>query len=80
MNIKDCIRGEAKFLFYRKNHLYYQCENGLVFPVPVSDTGDGEFKATEKGIMFMRWIRKYIDSLTEQERNFIEDAIALYKV
>lgn len=60
MNLKDCIKGNVTFLFYRKGYLYYSCENGFVFTVPVEDTGDAEFKSSDKGIFFMRWIRKTI--------------------
>ena len=40
MTIKECIAGTVKFQFYRKNELYYRCENGFVFRVPIDATGD----------------------------------------
>jgi hypothetical protein len=58
MDIKDCIRGSVEFLYYRKGELYYRCENGFVFTVPVDDTGDASFNATDRAMLFMRWIRK----------------------
>lgn len=57
-NLKDCINGDVTFLFYRKGNLYYCCHNGFLFTVPIEDTGEAEFKASDKGIFFMRWIRK----------------------
>lgn len=64
MNIKDCIAGNVTFQYYRKGELYYKCENGFTFTVPISDTGDAAFNAEDKGILFMRWIRK---AIAEQE-------------
>jgi hypothetical protein len=58
MDIKDCIRSNVEFLYYRKGDLYYRCENGFVFTVPVEDTGDASFNATDRAMLFMRWIRK----------------------
>jgi hypothetical protein len=63
MNIKDCVVGKVKFQFYRKGDLYYKCENGFVFPVPIDDTGDASFNDEDKAMLFMRWIRK---ALAEQ--------------
>ena len=58
--VKDCVTGRVTFLFYRSGSLYYRCENGFIFDVPISDTGDAVFKESDKGIYFMRWIRKAI--------------------
>jgi hypothetical protein len=35
------------------------------FPVPVSDTGDGVFNATEKSMTLMRYIRKALENAKE---------------
>jgi hypothetical protein len=58
MMIKDCIHGEVEFQFYRAGNLYYKCYNGFEFCVPISDTDGATFPAKDKGIFFMRWIRK----------------------
>jgi hypothetical protein len=68
MTVKECIQGNAKFLYYRKGELYYETANGLKFPVPVSDCGDGEFKAEEKGMLMMRWIRKQLAAIEEGKK------------
>ena len=62
MNIKDMVRDnkQVEFQFYRKGMLYYTTECGFIFPVPVSDTGDGQFNRTDKAMLFMRYIRKEI--------------------
>lgn len=62
MTLKECIDGPVTFHFYRKGNLYYKCANGFVFPVPISDTGDGVFSPVDKGIFFMRWIRKELQA------------------
>jgi hypothetical protein len=58
MSIKNYVTGKVKFLYYRKGELYYQCENGFIFPVPI----DASFNSEDKAILFMRWIRKALDS------------------
>jgi hypothetical protein len=62
MSIKNYVTGKVKFLYYRKGELYYQCENGFIFPVPIDDTGDASFNSEDKAMLFMRWIRKALDS------------------
>ena len=61
-DMKKLIEGEVTFEFYRDGNLYYRTGNGaLLFPVPISDVGNATFKATDKGILFMRYIRKFLD-------------------
>lgn len=77
MNIKDCIKGQVTFQFYRKGNLYYQCENGFRFPVPVDDTGDASFNPTDKAMLFMRWIRK---ELEVQDSPMLRDAVFIHNL
>lgn len=65
MNIKDMVKNNKKVTFvrYRKGNLYYKTECGFEFPVPVSDTGDGEFLQEDKALTYMRWIRKQIQDI-----------------
>lgn len=64
MRIKDHIVGTVKFQYYRDGQLFYQTEAGLVFPVPVEDIGNATFLAEDKAILFMRYIRKFLDTIT----------------
>jgi len=66
-NIKDLVSGtKVKFLFYRKNELWYEVvDKNFQFPVPISDTGEGTFLPEDKGMIFMRYIRKQLDTITE---------------
>lgn len=58
MKIIDHVRGQAHFQYYRKSMLVYKTDSGLVFEVPIDDTGDASFPATDKALFFMRWIRQ----------------------
>lgn len=46
-----------------KGELYYVTECGFMFPVPISDTGDGTFLDEDKAMFFMRYIRKQIEAI-----------------
>lgn len=61
MSIKEIIKDKrVTFEFFRAGELHYKTEDGFHFVVPVSDTGDAVFKAEDKAIFFMRWIRKQV--------------------
>ena len=59
----------VSFQFYRDGELWYQTECGFSFPVPVSDTGKGIFKNSDKAVYFMRWIRPQIVAIEEEKNN-----------
>ena len=63
--VKECVAPpqQVHFVRYKANELWYRCDNGLEFPVPVSDIGDATFLATDKAMLFMRYIRKQIEAL-----------------
>ena len=65
-NLKECIKGQVTFDFYRKGFLFYVCENGFQFRVPIDDCGDACFNKEDKGIFFMRYIRKEIKGLESE--------------
>jgi hypothetical protein len=73
MDIKDIVKGnEVRFVRYRQGHAYYAVRvpsEGVdyTFPVPLSDIGDATLHATDKAIVFMRYIRKAIE-----ERTFVK--------
>lgn len=61
--LKDRVKGKVKFVFFTEDALWYECDDAFIFPVPVEETRNeqGEqpkFLAEDKGIYFMRWIRK----------------------
>ena len=67
IDIKECIKGNVTFIQYKDKHLWYVCENGFIFPVPIEDIGDATFLAIDKGMLFMRYIRKHIQSIESFE-------------
>lgn len=64
MRLIEHIKGNVKFQYYRDGNLYYQTEAGMLFPVPVADTNTATFLVEDKASLFMRWIRKHLDSIT----------------
>lgn len=53
---------QVHFQFYRKGELVYKTDDGFDFVVPVDDCGDGVFLATDKAMLFMRYIRKQLEA------------------
>lgn len=60
--LPSAILNEVQYVRSCCRHCY-KCANGFVFEVPVTDTNDAVFKDEDKGIFFMRWIRKALDQL-----------------
>lgn len=67
MELKQLIKGNVEFQFYRDSQLWYKTEQGnFLFPVPIADIGNATFGRVEKGLLMMRYIRKYISALEKQ--------------
>jgi hypothetical protein len=64
MTLKARVSGVVKFVEFcntdKKQELIYVCEDGFKFPVPLADTAGADFQAEDKGLFFMRWIRKHM--------------------
>ena len=71
VNIKDLVKDNKKvrFSYYRDKSFWYEHEDGLLFSIPLSEVDAPACRATlpaeEKAILFMRWIRKYLDVMKE---------------
>ena len=65
IDIKRAVSENRKvhFKFYQSSELWYQTEFDEVFTVPISDTGTGIFQNEDKAILFMRYMRKWNESL-----------------
>ena len=62
--IKNMVKDKVvRFKFYRDDQLFYQTEDGFEFPVPLDDVGNATFLAEDKAILFMRYIRRHIDTI-----------------
>lgn len=60
-DLKTLVSGLVQFTYYRDGNLWYTTEKGaFLFPVPISDIGNATFHATDKGMLFMRYIRKHL--------------------
>lgn len=61
--LKDRVLGTVTFTHYFDGSLWYKTEDGFSFPVPVSDIGTATFLASDKAMLFMRYIRKHMELL-----------------
>jgi len=69
--IKDMVSNSKKvqFIRYQSQELWYKTECGFEFPVPLSDTGEAAFIAEDKALLFMRWIRKHVDTINTAKQD-----------
>jgi hypothetical protein len=65
LNIKEMVKGnkQVAFLHYRDGDLWYRHEDGFEFPVPIADVGNATMLASDKAMLFMRYIRKHAEML-----------------
>ncbi len=64
--LKQLVKNTTvQFVEYRKGNLWYTISEyeDFVFPVPLADTGDGIFKATDSAMFFMRYIRTHLEMM-----------------
>lgn len=67
LTVKQLVTNKTvKFAYFRKNELWYNVD-GFLFPVPVSDTGDGTFQAEDSAIYFMRYIRTHLKKCQDEQ-------------
>ena len=59
-SIKELVKDgkKAHFVFFSDGHLWYETDDGYKFRIPAEDAKGGIFRAEEKAIHMMRWIRK----------------------
>ena len=61
--LKSRVKGYVNFSFFRDGTLWYVCQDGWEFSIPMEDTMNSQgssptFDAQMKGIYCMKWIRK----------------------
>ncbi len=63
--IKEMVQNNqmVTFRFYRDGRLWYATECGFEFPVPIEEAGTATFLARDRAILFMRYIRRYLEFL-----------------
>ena len=71
MGLKELVKGDVKFVYARDGALWYRAEDGtlagFVFPVPFQEVAGATFRHRDRGIIFMRWIRRYLELLQEEK-------------
>lgn len=63
VSIKDHVKGKVTFQFYKDQQLFYKTETNLIFPVPIDDIGNATFFNEDKALLFMRYIRKFLETI-----------------
>ena len=67
MSLTEMVKQKSvKFEFYRRGELWYSTDDNFMFPVPIEDTGDGKFLASDKAILFMRYITKQLKAVENE--------------
>lgn len=78
-SVKDLVKEGyvASFTRYFDGNLWYKVRYTIPardaiqefeFPVPISDIGNATFLASDKAILFMRYMRKHIELLKEAQK------------
>jgi hypothetical protein len=70
--LKQRVKNIVKFKFFEDYTLVYECFDGFEFKIPAKDTVNEQgaqprFNAEEKRIIFMRWIRKEMESQLKEK-------------
>lgn len=74
LTIKDHVSGQVVFQFYKDNALWYKTTaTDFLFPVPIEDIGNATFLAKDKGLLFMRYIRKHLDTIKSAEQEIANE-------
>lgn len=56
--LKDMVSNNktVTFLYYKDSNLWYKTECDFTFPVPIDDVGTATMMASDKALLFMRYI------------------------
>jgi hypothetical protein len=67
LSVKDMVKDnkQVTFIHYKEGELWYRTEDGFEFPVPVADVGTATMLASDKALLFMRYIRKHVAMLNQ---------------
>jgi hypothetical protein len=66
-SLKERVSGNrlVTFVRYREAELWYRTEDGFEFPVPTQDLGTATLLASDKALLFMRYIRRHMKMIDE---------------
>lgn len=65
----DGSKKTVNFTHYFDSNLWYETEDHFVFPVPISDIGNATFKAVDYAPLFMRYIRKHLETIEKGKQD-----------
>lgn len=82
MTLKELVApgNVVHFVRYFDGQLWYQVIGndtvplGFEFPVPISDIGNATFLATDKAMLFMRYIRKHLETIEKAKTEVVPEA------
>lgn len=66
IDIKRAVKGMVRITSVRKGEIWYQTQHGEIFSVPFADMEDASFNAEEKGMLLMRYMRKWNKALEDE--------------
>jgi len=68
MRLIDMVKNRVvRFKFYRNGELWYEISGiNFMFPVPTDDIGYATFLAEDKASLFMRYIRKQLEAVKNE--------------
>lgn len=68
--IKDMVRDNQRlYSFVTLTAALLQTTCGFEFPVPLDDVGNATLLAQDKALLFMRYIRKHIDTIAQAKES-----------
>lgn len=78
MDIKHMVGNNkiVKFVRYREGEFIYVTECGFEFPVPISDIGTATLLAQDKAILFLRYIRKHVET-KKSEKTAVSESVGI---
>jgi hypothetical protein len=70
MDIKSLYQTQERvqFQYFRDGEFWYKTESGFAFPVPLADLGSATLNAEDKATLFVRYIRKHLDTLAKAKQ------------
>jgi hypothetical protein len=65
LSVKEMVQNnkQVSFVRYKEGELWYRTEDGFEFPVPIADVGSATLLASDKALLFMRYIRQHAHML-----------------
>jgi hypothetical protein len=71
MDIKALYQTQERVQFqhFRDGEFWYKTQSGFAFPVPLADLGNATLNAEDKATLFVRYIRKHLDTLAKAKQD-----------